>query len=452
MDGVWNAVALTIRRVVVKLAEPAKFLALTAQGDGALLVDRAGRPTGPAILWNDARATAVVERWRTAGKLTEAFRRNGTQTFAGLPNGIFAWLREHDPERLERPHKSLCGGGWIFYNLTGRLAIDESDAAAPFFDVRERRYSPELLELCGLPWAERLLPEVVTDDERAGELTSEAAATLGLPRSLPVVLSLYDVASTAIGIGLVGVGQGCSVLGTTLCTEVVAAEPQLAEEPAGSTLPFGPGLYLRVFPTLAGGEVIAWAMHQLGLGGPDELSELAAKASPGAGGLLCLPYFSPAGERVPFLNPCARGSLHGMSFEHGWEHLTRALFEGLSYVTRDCLLVAARSGAAALQWCGLSGGGANSELWCRIIADVLGVPTFRPRDQEVGAKGAMIVGLVATGAEKSFATAAQDYLEIRDTFEPDTERHAHYREEFERFLTVRGHSEPIWQRMGDGAC
>ena len=328
MDGVWNAVALTIRRVVAKLAEPAKFLALTAQGDGAWLVDRAGRPTGPAILWNDARATAVVERWRAAGKLTEAFRRNGTQTFAGLPNGIFAWLREHDPERLERPHKSLCGGGWVFYNLTGRLAIDESDAAAPFFDVRERRYSPELLELCGLPWAERLLPDVVTDDERAGELTSEAAATLGLPRSLPVVLSLYDVASTAIGIGPVSVGQGCSVLGTTLCTEVVAAEPQLAEEPAGSTLPFGPGLYLRVFPTLAGGEVIAWAMHQLGLGGPDELSELAAKASPGAGGLLCLPYFSPTGERVPFLDPCARGSLHGMSFEHGREHPRTGAFRG----------------------------------------------------------------------------------------------------------------------------
>ena len=452
MDGVWNAVAQTIRRVLVDLAEPVKFLALTAQGDGAWLVDARGRPTGPAILWNDARAAAIIERWRAAGTLAEAFRRNGTQTFAGLPNGIFAWLREHDPERLERSHKSLHCGGWIFYNLTGRLAADESDAAAPFLDVRARTYSPELLALYGLPWAERLLPEVLADDERVAELTPAAAAALGLPRGLPVVLSLYDVASTAIGLGTVGVGQGCSVLGTTLSTEIVITEPQLDVEPSGFTLPFGPDLYLRAFPTLAGGEVIHWAVRQLGLGELGELSHLAAQAPPGAGGLLCLPYFSPAGERVPFLNPCARGSLHGLSFEHGREHLARALFEGLSYVIRDCLLVAAGPGEVTLRRCGLSGGGANSELWCRVIADVLGVPTFRPRDQEVGAKGAMIVGLVATGAEKSFAAAAQDYLEVRDTFEPDADRHAYYREGFEHFLAVRGHSEPVWQRMAGGIC
>ena len=451
MDDVWAAVALTIRRVLADLAEPVRFLALTAQGDGAWLVDATGRPTGPAILWNDARATAIVERWRTAGMLAEAFRRNGTQTFAGLPNGIFTWLQEHDPERLERSHKSLCCGGWIFYNLTGRLAIDESDASAPFFDVRARRYSPELLELYGLSWAERLLPEVLSDDERVGELTAKAAATLGLPRGLPVVLSLYDVASTAIGLGTVSPGQGCSVLGTTLCTEIVVTEPQLQADPSGFTLPFGPDLYLRAFPTLAGGEVIQWALRQLGLSGPHELSELAAKAPPGAGGLLCLPYFSPAGERVPFLNPYARGSLHGMSFEHGREHLARALFEGLSYVVRDCLLVASGPGMA-LHQCGLSGGGANSEIWCQIIADVLGVPTFRPHDQEVGAKGAMIVGLVATGAEKSFATAANDYLEVRDRFDPDAVRHVFYQESFGRFMGVREQSLPIWQRMADGTC
>ena len=85
---------------------------------------------------------------------------------------------------------------------------------------------------------------------------------------------------------------------------------------------------------------------------------------------------------------------------------------------RDCLLVAPGWGAAS-RYCGLSGGGANSELWCRVIADVLGVPTFRPRDQEVGAKGAMIVV---------------------------------YREGFEHFSKVRGHSEPIWQRTGGGTC
>ena len=172
MPSVWEAAASTIGTVVKQMREPVNLISLTAQGDGCWLVDAEGRPTGPAILWNDARGAAIIDRWREAGVLNEAFRRNGSQTFAGLPNAIFTWLKQYDPDRLERSHKSLCCNGWIFYHLTGRMAIDESDASVPFFDVRERRYSSELLKLYGLEWAERLLPEVLSNDRRVGELLS----------------------------------------------------------------------------------------------------------------------------------------------------------------------------------------------------------------------------------------------------------------------------------------
>ncbi|MBV8376303.1 MAG: carbohydrate kinase [Verrucomicrobia bacterium] len=449
MDSVWNAAASTIRSVVKELPNSVRLISLTAQGDGCWLVDTEGHPTGPAILWNDARAAAIVDRWREAGVLKEAFHRNGSQAFAGLPNGIFAWLKRHDPGRLERSHKSLCCNGWIFYNLTGRMAIDESDASVPFFDVRARRYSAELLELYGLEWAERLLPEVLPNDRRVGELRATAATEFGLPAGLPVVMSPYDVASTAIGVGAVSDGQACSILGTTLCTNVVMNQVNLEGEPSGLTLPFGPpGLYLRAFPTLAGAEVIHWAVRQLGLSGVSDLSALAAKAEPGANGLCFLPYLSPAGERVPFLNTGARGSIFGLSFEHGREHIARSVLEGLSLVIRDCLQ-ASHEAAASLSNCGLCGGGANSDVWCQLISDVIGRPTFRPMDQEVGAKGAFIAGLVATGQEEDFPSAAKDYVRIRDMFEPDSERHARYNEIFEHFLAIRESTRPIWKRMAD---
>jgi erythritol kinase (D-erythritol 1-phosphate-forming) len=233
MHSVWNAAASTVRAVVHQLTDPVRLISLTAQGDGCWLVDAGGHPTGPAILWNDARGAAIVDRWREAGVLKKAFRRNGSQAFAGLPNAVFTWLKQHDPNRLERSHKSLCCNGWIFYNLTGRMAIDESDASVPFFDVRERRYSPELLQLYGLEWAERLLPDVLSNDQRVGELGSTTATELGLPAGLPVVMSPYDVASTAIGVGAVSDGQACSILGTTLCTEVVMTQVNLEGEPSG---------------------------------------------------------------------------------------------------------------------------------------------------------------------------------------------------------------------------
>jgi xylulokinase len=172
MASVWEAAAATIRAVVKQVNGPVQLISLTAQGDGCWLVDAKGQPTGPAILWNDARGAAIVDRWRAAGVLTEAFRRNGSQTFSGLPNAVFSWLKQHDPDRLARSHKSLCCNGWIFYNLTGQMAIDESDASVPFFDVRERRYSAELLQLYELEWAARLLPDVLSNDRRVGQLGS----------------------------------------------------------------------------------------------------------------------------------------------------------------------------------------------------------------------------------------------------------------------------------------
>jgi erythritol kinase (D-erythritol 1-phosphate-forming) len=447
MSSVWEAAASTIRMVVDQLRDPVRLISLTAQGDGCWLVDADGRPTGPAILWNDARAAAIVDRWLEAGVFKEAFRHNGSQAFAGLPNAIFAWLKQHDPGRLERSAKSLCCNGWIFYQLTGRMVIDESDASVPFFDVRERRYSLQLLQLYGLEWAERLLPEVLTNDQRVGELRLTTAAELGLPPRLPVVMSPYDVASTAIGVGAVSDGQACSILGTTLCTEIVVNHLNLEGEPSGLTIPLGPpGSYLRAFPTLAGAEVIHWAVKQLGLSGPAELSRLAAEVPPGAAGLRLLPYLSPAGERVPFLNTGARGSLFGLSFEHGREHIARAVLEGLSLIIRDCFQ-ATQTVPSPLSVCGLCGGGANSDVWCQLIADVTGTPTFRPVDQEVGAKGAFIVGLVAVGQEADFSSAAKKYVGIRDAFEPHRERHALYNKLFEQFLAIRESTLPIWRRM-----
>jgi erythritol kinase (D-erythritol 1-phosphate-forming) len=447
MDSVWDAVVSTVRAVVRELPGQVHLLSLTAQGDGCWLLDTEGRPTGPAILWNNARAADIVDRWREAGLITEGYRRNGSQAFAGISSALFTWLNQHDPDRLKRSAKSLCCNGWIFYNLTGQMAIDDSDASVPFFDVRKRCYAPELLELYGLDWAARLLPDVLSNDQRVGSLHSKAAKELGLPAGLPVVMAPYDVVSTAIGVGVTAAGEACSILGTTLCTEVVVNDVNLDGEPSGFTLPFGP-LYLRAFPTLAGSEVVHWFLKQFGLNEPADLSRLAAKVPVGANGLCFLPYLSPAGERVPFLDTGARGSLFGLSFEHGREHIARAVLEGLSLVIRECFQ-ASQVGYSSPSVCGLCGGGANSDEWCQLIADVTGTPTVRTVDQEVGAKGALIVGLVALGQKPDVGQAARNCVRIRDRFEPHAERHARYDELFEDFIAIREKTLPIWRRMGE---
>ena len=444
MLAVWDAVVFSVRSVQRQLKSDIDFLAITAQGDGCWLVDQAGEPTGPAILWNDGRAAAIVEDWSRQGLLEKAFQINGSQTFPGLPNAILTWLKHNDPERLERSHASLTCGGWLFARMTGELAIDESDGAAPFMDIRTRRYSPELLKLYGMEWARTFLPELRGDDRRVAALTRAAALEMGLPAGLPIVMSSYDIASTAIGVGAVAPGQACSILGTTLCTEIVADKVTTQGKSAGLTVALGlPGKYLNAFPTLAGGEVIQWACQLLDLDNPTELAELADACPPGANGLAFIPYLSPAGERAPFLNAQARGAFLGLSFDHGRGHVARAVLEGLTLVIRDCLSTSGVT-PTELRVCG---GGAANPIWLQLIADITGVPVLRSTDTEVGAKGAFLIGLVATGGAARIEDVSSWYVRIRDTFTPDPGRAGAYAELYEDFLALRATVSETWPRL-----
>ncbi|MEU1819023.1 FGGY-family carbohydrate kinase [Streptomyces roseifaciens] len=437
MDAVWDGVVRTVRGALSELGPDAGsvwLVSLTAQGDGCWLVDGRGRPTGPAVLWSDGRAGGLLRRWEAEGVLEEAFRRNGSLTCGGMPNAIISWLAEHDPERLERSATALTAAGWLFLKLTGVAAIDESDASAPFLDHATGDYDPRIVELFGLAGARRLLPRVLGEDERIAEITTRTAGELGLPAGLPVVMAPYDIAATARGAGVVDPGQACGILGTTLCTEIVTRHVDTTGEPCGINIAYGGReRVLRAFPTLSGTEVLDWAARTLGVAGPAALGELAFGTGPGAGGLAFLPYLSPAGERAPFLDPRARGTFWGLSLEHTPAHLARAVFEGLSLVVRDCLR-ASRTEVRELRLCG---GGSASDAWCRLIADVTGVPTARSTDTELGAKGAFLTGLVLTGAEPSMRDAAAKYVRMRAGWEPDPERSAFYDELYASFLTWR---------------
>ncbi len=234
MYAVWDAVVHTVRSVVHGAGGPVpRLVVVTGQGDGCWLVDSEGRPTGPAVLWNNARAADLVDEWERADLLSAAYRINGNLGFAGTQSAVLAWMRANDPERLERSAAALYCDGWLFARMTGRFAVEESDAASPFLDIRTRSYSPAVRELLGLEWAERLLPEVLGADERVDELLPGAATELRLPAGTPVVMAPFDIPATAIGIGAVAPGQACTILGTTLASQVTMDAVDTDGTPAG---------------------------------------------------------------------------------------------------------------------------------------------------------------------------------------------------------------------------
>jgi xylulokinase len=424
MTTTWRATVAAARTALLTAGEPVEGIVTTAQGDGCWLVDEALEPVGPAVLWNDARAAGVVEAWRRDGTLARASARTGSPTFPGLLNAVLAWLRDRQPDRLAAAEAALTCNGWLFAKLTGALAVDESDASAPFLDLTSRRYDEELIRLFGLEDLARLLPAVRTDAGRVEPLRREAADELGLPPGTPVVMAPYDVPTTAIGAGALEPDQACCVLGTTLCASMVLDAVPVPDAAAGFTLAVSPaGRYLRAFPTLTGVEALGWAADLLGVSGPEELAALAATARPAADDLLVLPYLSPAGERAPFRAPDARGAVFGLSFEHGRAELARGVFEGLALVVADCVRATGRR-PDALRLCG---GGARSRLWCQLIADATGVDVLRGTDLEVGALGAAIFAEVALGRQPDLATAGERLRGPVERLVPDPDRADRYR-------------------------
>jgi xylulokinase/erythritol kinase len=156
--------------------------------------------------------------------------------------------------------------------------------------------------------------------------------------------------------------------------------------------------------------------------------------------LLLLPYMSPAGERAPFFDQAASGALLGLKYPHTRADLARATLESLAFVVQDCLEAAGQR-PTELRLCG---GGARSEIFCRIIADVTGIPVLRAADHEAGARGALIAAR-AVLKNTTLQQAAEELVRLRAPIAPDRANHGVCRDAFARFRALRDQQRATWQ-------
>lgn len=388
MDEVVAAVADVVRQVVEAAGRTPDLIALTGQGDGVWPVDAEGRAVRPAVSWMDARAASIVEEWIDDGVVDRVFRRNGGAVFPGCPAPVLRWLEREEPDVLDRAATSAYCKDMVMQRLTGVSATDASDASLPFLDPIERSYASDLLDLCGLAHRRDLLAPIV-EPVPTGRVTAEAAALLGVPEGTPVSAGPFDLPACALGSGVVAPGEGHLVVGTTLVCQVVVTAPDTSGEPAGLTIAYGPGRWLRAMPAMVGTAALDWV---LGIVGETyaRVDALLAESPPGARGVTCLPFFSPSGERAPFVEPHARARFSGLTVQTTKADLVRATCEAIGYAARHCFEAAGLRGEVAI-----CGGGARSAAWSRLFADVLGRPVRHAPTPEVGAYGAVLAGRAA---------------------------------------------------------
>ncbi len=401
--------------------EPAA-IGLSGQMHGLVALDEGDRVLRPAILWNDQRTAAECAEIEERVGLERLIELTGNRALPGFTAPKLLWLRRHEPQVFERIRHILLPKDYVRLRMTGERGVDAADASGTLlFDVMRRRWSAEVLEALEVP--EAWLPPV-------SESTEIGAAG--------------DQAAGALGAGIVRPGMLSVVLGTS--GVVFAVLPEYRADPEARLHVFChavPGSWHAMGVMLSAAGSLSWIHGILDGAGYDQLLEEATAWQPGSEGLLFQPYL--AGERTPHADPDARGAFVGLSQRHDRGALTRAVLEGVAYGLRDSLELLRGLGVEA-EVGRISGGGARSELWCRIVASVLGIPLERTAGAEEGAAfGAALLGGVARGVFADAAEATAACVHVDDRVEPEPEWVNAYGGGYDRYQELYPALRPLEQ-------
>jgi xylulokinase len=277
-----------------------------------------------------------------------------------------------------------------------------------------------MLDVSGIVLA--LLPRVFESQEVSGAISEEGARATGLRAGTPVVAGAGDQAAGAVGMGIVRPGAVSVTIGTSGVVFAATSTPVL--EPQGRIHTFCHALPDRwhvMGVTQGAGLSLRWFRDQFAAGPEyahdayDRLVDEAAKTPPGADGLLWAPYLM--GERTPHLDPDARGALVGITAQHTRGHIIRAVLEGVAFSLRDTLTIFAEIGVpvASIR---LGGGGARSQLWRQIQADIYGHAVEIVEAEEGAAYGAALLAGVGTGLWETVEAACDAAVRVTTTIQP----------------------------------
>ena len=416
----WDAClgALTVLSTRISMAR-VKALAISNQRETTVVTTKEGIPTHPALVWMDERCRSVVERVRQTQDVEALHRISGKPVCTTPSIYKLMWLRERRPDVFRAGFRVCDVHAFLVEKLTGEFCSSTA-AADPtgLVDLQNGCWSATLLGLAG--FGEANLPRLVDPGHAIGTITTEVAATTGLPEDLVVVAGAGDGQAAGLGAGILEPGPAYLNLGTALVSGVHSGTPTI--DLAFRTL-FGaqPSSYFLETDLKGGTFTLDWLVERFGDGRPKDeqlagLEQEAANLPPGSEGLLLVPYW--CGVMNPHWDDLASGTIVGLRGHHGRTHLYRAILEGLAFEQRlHSEAVEAATGSPITEFV-VVGGGARSDLWCQIIADITGKPIQRLVETEASALGAAILAAVGSGAFSSCSEAVAAMSSRAGRFEP----------------------------------
>ncbi len=464
MEEMWQANCAVIRGAVEQSGvSPAEIagVAVCGHGKGLYLWGRDGRPARGGILSTDNRAYAYVDRWRSDGTEEKAFALSCQHLMACQPPPLLAWLRDNEPETLDRARWAFGCKDYVRFRLTGEARGELTDCSGGgLVNLHTRSWDPALLELYGLGELRELFPPLCLSDEQAGTVSREAAEACGLREGTPVFGGAFDIDACAIAANVLDRRDICVIAGTWSINEYLRPEPVLDGRAAMNSLFCLPEYYLIEESSSTSAGNLEWVVRSL-------LPELKAQAEGRGESIYAIldAWVEETGAEtfvplfLPFLmgsnaHPNARAAFVGLSADMGRAQLARSVYEGVVYCHRVHLEKLLATREAPPDCVRLAGGAARSRVWCQMFADILGFPVERLEVRETGTLGCAILAAAGTGAYPDLPSAARTMSPVGERFTPDPEASARYEKRYALYKKLVDSLDPLWgdvQKCVEGA-
>ncbi len=442
----WSGVKTALRKL---LADPAlsgasvEVLAISGQMHGSVFLDESGDVIRRPLLWNDTRTFSQCRTITETVGEKALLELVGNPALEGFTLPKLIWLRDQEPDNYERLRTMFLPKDYILFRLTGRRCTEVSDAAGTLlFDVKNRCWSKDLCDRLGIDSG--ILPEVLESIDIVGSLSPEAAQETGLPISTKIVAGGADNACGAVGNGIVKEGVVLASIGSS--GVVLAHTNDMHHDPRGRIHSFNhasPHHWYLMGVMLSAGLSMSWLKNDLLKTDYDTINREAAEVPAGADGLLFLPYLS--GERTPHRNPKARGAFFGLSGIHKPGHFMRSVFEGVSFGLKDSLELIKDLGVVPKQ-IRVTGGGARSDLWRQILADIFVTDVYTMQSDEGPAFGAALLAGVGAGIYGSVEEAVDQTVKVGRKTSPDEKNSETYASIYPLFQSLYRALEPEYDR------
>jgi len=415
IEDIEEAARTAVRHAVSGCAERVRAMAVASQGQTFVSLDERDAPLHPAILWYDARAADQARR------LAQEIERSAGAEPAPYVEPLSSaakvmWLRERDPERMARLRRMLLLPEYISYRLTGEACTDPDTAMSAGLRADDAPdWSRAALAASGIP--REALARIAQPGDPVATIRGDAARAWGMPEGVLLVVGTNDQYAGALGAGnrrpgIVSETTGTCLAAVTLCEELPDPMPAGL---LGGRFPLPRYRYLLAYAKTAG-LVLEWFRREFRPGSTlAELDAEAAAVPPGSLGVRALPHFD--GVLSPVPRPHTRGHFANLTLAATYAALYRALLESLAFSLRECVELFSEAGAP----CALVrsiGGGARSDLWLQIKADVTGLPVERPEAVEAATLGAAMLAAVGAGLRGSVDEASATMCRIARRFEP----------------------------------